>query len=210
MQYNPEIAFSDFNGAHFYAPESTVPAPSSHFLWKAFFLAVIFCFAAAIIPYRTAREQAMTSNALLEISNQDRISAGLPPLRFDPRLEKAAMAKAQDIFQKRYFSHFSPDGDAPWDFIKNQGFPYLVAGENLAINYTSPYELANDFLQSPSHRENLLSPFFSHAGMAVVTGIYQGEPAVVVVQMFARPQRQSASDGGQARPEGSPITLHSD
>lgn len=139
------------------------------------------------IPARGSSELALTPDNILELTNQDRMREGLSPLRFDARLQAAAMEKAQDILDNDYFSHISPTGIAPWDFIRDQGFRYIYAGENLAINYTSPYELVNDFLQSPSHRENLLSPFYSDIGIAVATGIQSGRPAIVTVQLFATP-----------------------
>ena len=103
------------------------------------------------------------------------------------KLQLAAEEKARHILQNGYFAHNSPEGIKPWDFIKNAGFAYDFAGENLALNYTSSYELEKDFLASPDHRDNLLSPLYSETGVAVVSGTFKGEPAVITVQMFATP-----------------------
>jgi len=160
----------------------------------------VLLFAAMYAPVAQTAEIALDSASLLEILNQDRIKYGLAPLESSTSLEQAALAKAQDILSGGYFAHISPAGREPWDFIKAVGFKYSFAGENLAINYTSSFELHNDFMASEHHRENLLSPLFSTVGIAVVEGSFQGKSAVITVQMFARPQRLSASDGGQASP----------
>ena len=39
--------------------------------------------------------------------------------------------------KNQYFSHNSPDGKTPWQFIKKEEYNYIIAGENLALNFTS-------------------------------------------------------------------------
>ena len=145
-----------------------------------------------LLPHKGTADYTGSVENLLQILNQDRIKYGLKPLAPNPKLEAAAEAKAKDILKNNYFAHVSPTGREPWDFIKGQGFKYAFAGENLAINYTNPYELENDFMASPGHRENLLSPLFTEVGIAVLSGTYHGKPAVITVQMFASPSQTVA------------------
>lgn len=155
---------------------------------KILIMLTVFLFSAISLPKQEAKvEPVLTSESLLNIVNQDRIKSGLSPLRQNFKLQRAAKAKALDIFKNNYFAHISPQGIEPWDFIKKEGLPYKLAGENLAINYINPYELESDFLQSASHRNNLLSPLYTDLGIAVVEGIYHSERTVVTVQMFAAP-----------------------
>lgn len=171
---------------------SVPPQSHSH---KSFFsmkLVLIFTMllsAVLLHPDQGDAEVSLSSENLIGVVNQDRTRYGLSPLAPNEKLNKAAKAKADDILKNGYFSHYSPQGTAPWDFIRGQGFIYSFAGENLAINYTNSYELQKDFLASPSHRDNLLSPDFSDIGIAVVPGIYNGQKAVITVQMFASPAR---------------------
>lgn len=154
--------------------------------WKIFLVVLLAGFSLVSLPREGAVEQSLTGNNLLALVNQDRIREGMVPLLENAKLRQAAEAKARYILQNGYFAHTSPEGVTPWDFIKATGFAYAFAGENLALNYTSSYELEKDFLQSPGHRKNLLSPLYSETGIAVVSGMFKGEPAVVTVQMFAR------------------------
>jgi len=165
------------------------PTRQNKSIWKALFLSIIFTCSLVAFPWQGSKQDViLTESNFLAIVNQDRSKEGLTPLRQNQQLQMAATAKAQNMLNKGYFSHNSPDGTTPWDFIKSAGFSYQYAGENLAINYTNPNELLADFLRSPSHRDNLLSPLFTETGVAVVTGEFQGHPAVVTVQMFAAPK----------------------
>ncbi len=156
-------------------------------VFKILLIATIILFSAIYLPSREANQANLTSGNLLSALNQDRLKNGLPPLVENRQLQSAALAKAHDILARHYFAHTSPSGLQPWDFIKQAGLAYLFAGENLAINNTNTDELERDFLKSPSHRENLLSPLFSEVGIAVVSNKSNGQNAVVTVQMFGSP-----------------------
>lgn len=154
--------------------------------WKIFTVFLLLSFSLVAFPGQAAVEQSLSADNLLMLVNAGRAREGLTPLAVDEKLQLAAEAKARHILANGYFAHNSPDGVKPWDFIKSAGFAYDFAGENLALNYTSSYELMKDFLGSPEHRDNLLSPLYSETGVAVVSGLFRGEPAVITVQMFAR------------------------
>lgn len=162
-------------------------------LFKILLVMTVALFAFVYLPPKETFNPTLTDQNLLMLANQDRMKNGLTPFRESLKLQKAAEAKARDILEKDYFAHTSPAGLAPWDFIKHEGFAYTYAGENLAINYTSAYELENDFLKSPTHRANLLSPLFSEIGIAIINGSYRGNPAVITVQMFASPAKAVAA-----------------
>lgn len=189
MENSQELAISDFRDSFAKTEISFVQNSNNSRVWRSFslVLAIVIPLLVFSIPARGSFELTLTADNILALSNRDRGQIGLPPLRLDARLQKAALEKARDILENNYFSHISPSGTAPWDFIRNQGFKYLYAGENLALNYASPYELIDDFLKSPSHRENLLSPFFSEIGIAVVRGNFNDKPAIITVQLFAAP-----------------------
>lgn len=172
---------------------SLTERPKRLFGLKIFFAVSLIGFSAISLPSKGSAEPILTSDNLLQALNQDRVQYGLKPLVENPELQRAAVAKARDILNNNYFAHVSPTGVQPWDFIKAAGFAYSFAGENLALNYTNPTELEHDFLQSPAHRENLLSPLFTEIGIAVVPGITRGQPAVITVQMFGTPAPTSVA-----------------
>lgn len=117
---------------------------------------------------------------ILNQVNQDRVLHGLPTLTLNPTLNLAALAKAQDMFNFNYFDHISPTGTKPWYFFKSLGYNYVYAGENLALNFKDPVELESSWMNSPKHRQNILSPYYSDLGLAVVE--YKNK--TVIVQFF--------------------------
>lgn len=125
---------------------------------------------------------------LLKNTNEKRTAAGDRQLVLNDELSQAAAAKAKDMFTKQYWAHTAPDGTDPWNFILNAGYNYLFAGENLARDFGDSKGVVNAWMNSPSHKENLLNPRYQEVGFAVVNGKYNGYETTLVVQMFgARP-----------------------
>ncbi len=125
--------------------------------------------------------------ALVDQTNKVRVERGLKPLIYNEQLATAAESKAKHMFINNYWAHFSPNGDSPWDFIKSAQYEYEYAGENLAKNFMFSSNVVDAWMNSPTHRENLLRPEFREVGFAVVDGILQGEETTLVVQMFGAP-----------------------
>jgi hypothetical protein len=142
-------------------------------------------------------------NQVLADTNQERARLGLEPLQINEKLSQAAIAKAQHMFSEQYWSHSSPDGVQPWSFIKNAGYVYKYAGENLARDFDSTGEMMVAWMNSPTHKENIINPNFTQIGLAVVNGTLNGFNTTLVVQMFAAP---GAAEIGQT-PRGESLTL---
>ncbi|OGG12167.1 hypothetical protein A2Z00_05815 [Candidatus Gottesmanbacteria bacterium RBG_13_45_10] len=121
---------------------------------------------------------------LLAGTNAKRQASGLAPLTLNSLLSQAAAAKAQDMLTKNYWAHNSPTGATPWDFISGAGYKYVVAGENLAKNFSTSQVVVDAWMASPSHRDNLLKSSYKEVGYAVVNGVLGGEETTLVVQMF--------------------------
>ncbi|MFA6814060.1 MAG: hypothetical protein GX943_01045 [Candidatus Pacebacteria bacterium] len=136
-------------------------------------------------------------NRVLVATNEERARLGLEPLQINEKLNQAALAKAQHMFSEQYWAHSSPEGVQPWNFIKNAGYVYKYAGENLARDFDSTGEMMVAWMNSPTHKENVINPNFTQIGLAVVNGTLSGFNTTLVVQMFAAPGavefKQSAS-----------------
>jgi hypothetical protein len=130
---------------------------------------------------------AIYSATLVDLANADRGQNNVGVLVVNPVLERAAQMKADDMAAKGYFAHWSPDGKAPWDWIKLAGYTYAVAGENLAIDFTDSTDVNDAWMNSPGHRTNLLNNRFTEIGIATAEGVYQGKETTYVVEMFGRP-----------------------
>ncbi len=129
----------------------------------------------------------ITVQKLFSLTNEERAKASLPPLTENVELSQAAEKKAAYMFQKDYWSHFAPDGTSPWDFIKKSGYQYEFAGENLAKNFLFSKNVIDAWMNSPTHRENIVRKEYTEVGYAVVNGMLNGEETTLVVQMFGTP-----------------------
>lgn len=121
---------------------------------------------------------------LITLTNQERVSRGAGALVENPQLSQAALLKAQNMFAKDYWAHVAPDGTTPWHFFDLVGYRYLYAGENLARGFDSSNGVVTGWVNSPSHRENLLNTNYHDIGMAVLNGQLGGEATTLVVQLF--------------------------
>jgi hypothetical protein len=131
----------------------------------------------------------ITKSALVDMINQTRQSSGIAPLTENAKLEQVARMKAEDMIQKGYFAHTSPQGITPWHWFYQAGYIYEYAGENLAIGFYDSSEVYQAWLDSPSHKANILSANYKEVGTAVLQG-FGPNNAIVVVQTFASPQKQ--------------------
>jgi hypothetical protein len=147
---------------------------------------------------RAASASDITPEKVIELTNQDRAKEGLPALVANDKLAQAAQMKADDMAQREYFAHTSPSGVTPWHWIEKSGYSYRYAGENLAIRFTDAEEEQKAWMDSPKHRENILSDKYGEIGVAVKTVSMKDEaPAIVTVQLFG-------TRVGQVLPETAP------
>ncbi len=130
---------------------------------------------------------------IIELTNKEREKFGLKPLKENNNLNKAAYDKAINMFEKNYWAHYGPDGKTPWEFILNSGYKYEYAGENLAKDFMYSPEVVTAWMDSPSHKENIVNTNYSEIGVAVVNGRLNNESTTLVVQMFAKPSIEPIS-----------------
>lgn len=126
----------------------------------------------------------ITKSAIVDLANYDRRQAGVEPLFENALLDRAALMKAQDMLAKGYFEHISPQGLTPWYWFSRSGYDYRYAGENLAIGFVDSSEVNGAWLASPAHKANILNGSYRETGIAVLSGLFQGSPTTVVVQLF--------------------------
>lgn len=137
---------------------------------------------------------------LVDQANERRADFNANPLSVNELLQQAAQRKANDMAQRGYFSHISPDGKTPWDWMREQNYAFVQAGENLAIGFFESSEVTEAWMNSPTHRQNLLNNGFTEIGIATAQGVYQGVETTFVVQMFGRPASVSTAPKSQPQP----------
>ncbi|BAQ11005.1 hypothetical protein OXB_2534 [Bacillus sp. OxB-1] len=103
--------------------------------------------------------------AVLDLTNAERQKAGLQPLQFDSKLMNSARQKSSDMATNNYFSHTSPTYGSPFDQMKANGVTYRSAAENIAMGQRTAEEVVKAWMESPGHRQNILTPNFTHIGI---------------------------------------------
>jgi uncharacterized protein YkwD len=102
--------------------------------------------------------------------NDIRVEAGLGALAENATLAGVASAYSCAMAAGGFFSHADPDGLEVDDRVKAAGIVYRQVGENLARNSNAgdPVDVAvQGWLESESHRENMLRPGFTETGAGV-------------------------------------------
>ena len=136
----------------------------------------------------TQVQNVLSETDFLQETNAARVIAGLQPLHLDDKLIEAAQNKASDMIAKNYWDHYSPTGEAPWDFISQVGYTYHFAGENLARGFKTAHGITDAWLASPSHRANILNKNYTQVGFATTMGTNdQGQRVLITVQLFGAP-----------------------
>ncbi len=143
----------------------------------------------------------ITKSSLEVFLNQTRQSLGLQPLVENEKLNQAAQLKAENMVQDNYFNHTSPSGVSPWFWFKQAGYNYKYAGENLAIGFFESEEVYNAWLNSPSHKANIVNPKYTEVGTAILRGFGSGN-AIIVVQEFGSqlPVKTVVPDSANSKP----------
>ncbi len=151
---------------------------------------------------REARARLEAQATLLEIEqeihvgiNIERIRTGGAPLNWDEQLAAVARAHSDDMSNRGYFSHDTPEGLGPSDRIDRAGYScwkgthYGVA-ENIAIETTlgdperTAAEAVRGWVNSPGHRTNLLGKQYDRTGVGASSGKWSGYEAVYLTQVF--------------------------
>lgn len=129
----------------------------------------------------------ITAQKVFDQTNQQRSALGLAPLKYNSLLSQSATKKAEDMFAHNYWAHNSPTGTTPWDFFKSVGYRYSVAGENLARDFYNTDSLMKAWMNSPTHKANIINQKYQEIGIGVVNGTLGGIKTTLVVQHFGTP-----------------------
>lgn len=134
-------------------------------------------------------QAAVSAEGIFLAHNEQRLNFGLPGLRYSPVLASSAKAKADAMLASNCWSHYCPNGKSPWDFFKDAGYNYLNAGENLAEGFHNVSGVIKAWMDSPTHRENILKSQFTEVGVGFASGTYQGaRNNMVIVVHFGKPR----------------------
>ncbi len=118
--------------------------------------------------------------AMLKLVNQQRAVVHLPDLLENAKAQIVARNYAKHMLALGYFSHIDELGHTPFDRLHAGNVAFGAAGENLALAATMNLAFQG-LMNSPGHRENILSPTFRTVGIGIIDA---GPYGVMVVQDF--------------------------
>ncbi len=112
------------------------------------------------------------------LTNAVREKEGLAPLEFDERLARAAATRSNDMAEQDYFAHQGPDGGDVQRAVRRTGWipseRSWLLGENIGWapeGRATPADLMRSWLDSPTHRANILSQHFTQIGVGAVAAV---------------------------------------
>ena len=114
---------------------------------------------------------------MLELCNQQRRANGKPDIALNNTLCENAAVRAEEISRKNCFSHTRPDGTMCFTAVTVN---YMTCGENIAYGTRSASATVTAWMNSPGHKENILSEDFTEAGF----GCYEVSGVRYWVQLF--------------------------
>lgn len=157
---------------------------------------ILAMFAFGIITFALANASEISPENIVNLVNQERTANGVDPVKVNPELQSAAVAKSQDMIYRSYFDHYA-FGQTPWMFILKAGYNYSVAGENLAKGFSSSEGVVNAWMDSPEHRANILNPEYQEIGVGVVKGTFtengRATDTTLTTEILAAPKSKLTS-----------------
>lgn len=156
---------------------------------QAFLMGMLFFVPASAQIFNPSQTEVkpIDANEILYIVNQERVQYNLDVLTQNEDLQNAAQAKADYLMTEQFFSHTGKNGEPFSTWVKQTNYAYLRIGENLAIFFANNEEVVQAWLNSETHRKNILNPYYSETGLAISHGLYQNKPTYIVVQIFGQP-----------------------
>lgn len=136
-----------------------------HFVFLGAAALLSGCTVAMAPPGATAPNQ-LSQSAILAAINGARARNGKPPLKYNARLEAAARSQANLMAQKDTLSHNL--GVTLRQRVSNAGYDGAV-GENVAGGQRTIEQAIDGWLNSPGHRDTLLSTRFTEFGLATAS-----------------------------------------
>ncbi len=129
-------------------------------------LGVLFLGAA---PHAVAQDRptSVAEQYLFDAANQERAQRGIPALRWDESLYRAAQVHARQMAQAQAISHQFSGEDALELRASTAGARFSVVAENVAMA-PSVTMVHTAWMRSPGHRDNLLDPRVDSVGISVI------------------------------------------
>ena len=124
-----------------------------------------------------------------------------PAVTMNADLREAALVHSQDMIDRDYFAHDTPEGTSPFDRMQAAGYTFAAAGENLAWRGTTGTlnavqtvddQHADLFIDADipdrGHRVTMLNAVFREVGISIVTGAFTRDDGTVFTSSMMQTQ----------------------
>ena len=102
---------------------------------------------------------------VLRLTNEERAQWGLSPLTLAPQLTQAAQIHSEDMAHNDFFGHIGSDGSSSLNRITATGYEYQTSAENIAAGYPTANYVVQAWMDSPTHRANILNHELTNIGI---------------------------------------------
>lgn len=130
----------------------------------------------SVSSVQSVQSEVSDKHAYLYLINKERADRGLGELKLNDKLNTSAQLKANDMQDNSYWAHTSPAGVTPWHWFEVAGYKYTKSGENLAKCWDTPEDTVKAWVDSPTHKDNILGGY-TETGFG---SYYKGDCLVVV------------------------------
>jgi hypothetical protein len=163
---------------------------------------LVLCAAFSPLGVNKAGASTLSASDIVSEINKERSARGLSALRLDSTLSASADRRSQVLVNLGSLIHVSSAPGTSWPELVEAGYINTYAGENLALGLETADALVREWMNSPSHRANILSPDYHDVGIGITRGAYKGasQPVSYVVAFFSS-ERSGASLSVQMAPQ---------
>jgi uncharacterized protein YkwD len=135
----------------------------------------------------TTAPSSPVDQAIIDLTNQERMRQGLSTLQTEARLSHAARLHAEQLVRAGRLEHVLPDAQypRPEDRLAAAGYPWQAYGENLAFGYPDARSAVDGWMNSPGHRANIVGTAFTEIGTGHAT---DASGRTYYAQVFGRPR----------------------
>lgn len=149
------------------------------------FCLIIWCIRLLVPANFSSAAGGIDATDLMAKINNERTNRFISALTTNTKLIVAATEKSNDMLTKSYFAHIDPDGNYVWPKIVAAGYGnYLTLGENLAIDFTTSSGVIEGWMNSPTHRANVLNEKFQDQGLAALFGTFSNHETIAITSLF--------------------------
>lgn len=104
------------------------------------------------------------ADKVIELVNTERAKEGLSPLTKDTTLTNLSNIRSKET--TTLFSHQRPDGTSWSTVLKQNNVSYTSAAENIAAGQNTPEAVVKEWMDSPSHRANIMNSEYNKIGVS--------------------------------------------